>query len=393
MGKLILTRYRDGVLSALHDGKRVILLDWNGKSDAPRRGDIFRARIESVNRGIEAAFADLGGGYKGYLPLEGDKSMKAGAELSVQVDKEAVKTKLPVLTRQLSLPGKYLVLLPEGRGIRWSRKLDPESLPADLSERLAPYAQDSGLIVRTNAADAEPEMIQQEAGRLSELTKQIAVRAEHSLCPSLLLKGEAEYLALLRDLREGEAEEILTDDQEIFREAEEWLKGNQPEDLPKLRLYTDPQMPLAALYSLETALRRATEKKVWLKSGGYLIIEPTEAMTVIDVNTGKNEGRRSAEETILETDLEAAWEVAAQLRLRNISGIIVVDFINLKEEANRAKLTAAFAEAVKADPVHTAVEGLTRLGLMELTREKRSAPLREKISPSAGPDSFSEKSC
>ena len=197
----------------------MILLDWNGKSDAPRRGDIFRARIESVNRGIEAAFADLGSGYKGYLPLEGDKSLKAGAELSVQVDKEAVKTKLPVLTRQLSLPGKYLVLLPEGRGISWSRKIDPESLPADLSERLAPYAQDSGLIVRTNAADAEPESILQEAGRLSELAKRIPVRAEHSLCPSLLLKGEAEYLALLRDLREGEAEEILTDDQEIFREA------------------------------------------------------------------------------------------------------------------------------------------------------------------------------
>ena len=236
-----------------------------------------------------------------------------------------------------------------------------------------------GFILRTNAAAAQPEAIREEAARLKSHAEKLLVRAGHSLAPALLARGEEPYLALLRDLREGEAQEIVTDDPKLFREIGEWLAAYQPGDAGKLRLYDDPRLPLQALYALPAALEKALQKKVWLKSGGYLVIEATEAMTVIDVNTGKNESRRDLEETVFRTNCEAAEEIAVQLRLRNVCGIIVVDFINMKEESHRKALLDALADAVSADPVHTAVEGMTKLGLVEMTRQKKSVPLAEKM--------------
>ena len=378
MGRLILTSYEGGVLSALHDGGRVRLLDWNAPEAGIRCGDIYRAKIVSVSRNIGAAFADLGG-VNGYLPLAGGEAAKPGDELTVQVEKEARGTKLAVLTRNLTLPGKYLVLLPERRGIRCSHKLTQEALPEELKEALAPYAEDCGFILRTNAGAARPEEIGEEAGRLKRLAQDLLIRAAHSPAPALLSRGEEAYLALLRDLREGEAEEIVTDDPALFAGIGEWLAASQPGDAGKLRLYDDLQLSLQVLYALPAALEKALQKKVWLKSGGWISIETTEAMTVIDVNTGKTESRQAFEETVFRTNLEAAEEIAVQLRLRNISGIIVADFINMKEEEHREALVKALADAVAADPVHTAVEGMTKLGLVEMTRQKRSLPLAEKL--------------
>ena len=378
MGKLIVTPYEGGILSALHDGGRVRLLDWNAPEAGIRCGDVFRAKIVSVSRNIQAAFAVLGG-VNGYLALREGEAVKPGDEITVQVEKEAHGTKLAVLTRRLSFPGKYLVLLPEGRGIHFSHKLETEDIPETVREVLNPYMTGCGFILRTNAAAAQPGAIREEAARLKSHAEKLLVRAEHSPAPALLARGEEPYLALLRDLREGEAQEIVTDDPKLFREIGEWLAAYQPGDAGKLRLYDDPQLPLQALYALPAAQEKALQKKVWLKSGGYLVIEATEAMTVIDVNTGKNESRRDLEETVFRTNLEAAEEIAVQLRLRNISGIIVIDFINMQEETHKKELLAALAEAVSADPVHTSVEGMTKLGLVEMTRQKKSLPLAEKM--------------
>ena len=378
MGKLIVTPYEGGILSALHDGGRVRLLDWNAPGEDVRCGDIYRAKVVTVSRNIQAAFADLGG-VNGYLPLAEGETVKPGDELTLQVEKEARGTKLAVLTRKLSLPGRFLVLLPEGRGVHCSHKLEQEDNPEAVKEALAPYTARCGFILRTNAAAAQPEDIRSEAERLKKLAESLMIRVNHSPAPALVYRGDEPYLALLRDIRNGEAEEILTDDPELFREIGEWLAVHQPADAGKLRLYDDPQMPLQALYALPAALEKALQKKVWLKSGGYLVIEPTEAMTVIDVNTGKNEGHKAFEETVFQTNLEAAEEIAVQLRLRNLCGIIVIDFINMKDEAHREALLVRLAEAVAADPVHTAVEGMTKLGLVEMTRQKKSLPLAEKL--------------
>ena len=305
--------------------------------------------------------------------------VKPGDEITVQVEKEARGTKLAVLTRRLSFPGKYLVLLPEGRDIHYSHKLETEDIPETVRESLKPYLAGCGFILRTNAAAAQSEAIREEAARLKSHAEKLLVRAEHSPAPALLARGEEPYLALLRDLREGEAQEIVTDDPKLFREIGEWLAAYQPGDAGKIRLYDDPQLPLQALYALPAALEKALQKKVWLKSGGFLVIEATEAMTVIDVNTGKTESRKDLEETVFRTNLEAAEEIAVQLRLRNVCGIIVIDFINMQEETHKKELLAALAEAVSADPVHNSVEGMTKLGLVEMTRQKRSLPLAEKL--------------
>ena len=378
MGKLIVTPYEGGVLSALHDGGRVRLLDWNASGAEIRCGDIFRAKVVNVSRNIQAAFADLGG-VNGYLALREGENVKPGDEITVQVEKEARGTKLAVLKRQLSFPGKYLVLLPDGHGIHYSHKLEGGALSEAAAACLSFASEGGGFIVRTNASAAAPEELAGEAARLSALAGELRIRAEHSPAPALLARGEEPYLALLRDLREGEAEEIVTDDPELFREIGEWLTACQPGDAGKLRLYDDPALPLQALYALPAALEKALQKKVWLKSGGFLVIEATEAMTVIDVNTGKTESRKELEETVFQTNVEAAEEIAVQLRLRNVSGIIVADFINMKQEEHKKALLARLAEAVSSDPVHTSVEGLTKLGLVEMTRQKRSLPLAEKL--------------
>ena len=378
MGKLIITPYSGGILSALYDGGRVRLLDWNAPGEKIRCGDIFRAKIVSISRNISAAFADLGG-VNGYLPLRENDRQKPGDELTLQVEKEARGSKLAVLTGQISLPGRFLVLLPEGRGIHFSHRLPEEKVPEGTEALLRQYAETCGFIVRTNAGEASPEELEEEAGRLKSLADTLQLRAEHSPAPLLIYREDEAYLTMIRDLRNGEAEEIVTDDPELFRKTGEWLRTRQPEKAGTLRLYEDPQLPLQALYALPAAIAKALDQRVWLKSGGNLVIEATEAMTVIDVNTGKYDGHKKFEDTVLQTNLEAADEIAVQLRLRNISGIIVVDFINMKEEEHRKELLGRLAEAVSADPVHTAVEGMTRLGLVEMTRQKRSLPFAEKF--------------
>ncbi len=378
MGKLIITPLAGGILTAFHDGGRLCQLDWNKMDEEPRCGDIYRAKISSVNRNIQAAFAGLGG-QNGYLQLGENDKIKTGDELTLQVSKEAVKTKLPVMTRQLSFPGKYLVFLPGGRGLHLSHKLEQNAVPEQLTKALLALSENCGIILRTNAAQAEPEEILREAGRLQKLTEEITVRAAHSVCPARLYRDDEPWLASLRDRNAAEIEEILTDDKVLYEKAEGWLRMRQPEDLKKLRFYADQQLSLNALYSLEKALEKALEKRVWLKSGGYLVIEPTEAMTVIDVNTGKNEGHKSFEETIFQTNLEAAEEIAVQLCLRGISGSIIIDFINMREEEHRKMLLERLESCVRTDPVHTEVLDMTKLGLVEMTREKRTAPLARKL--------------
>ena len=181
----------------------------------------------------------------------------------------------------------------------------------------------------------------------------------------------------MRDAYEGRLSSIVTDDRGLYDQLKAYLKEEQPEDLEKLEFYDDSLLPLYKLYSLETVLDRALGKRVWLKSGGYLVIEPTEAMTVIDVNTGKYEGRKKMADTIRKINNEAAFTIAAQLRLRNLSGIIMVDFIDMEQEEDKKALLDCLKQAVSTDPVRTVVVDMTPLGLVELTRKKVRKPLYE----------------
>ena len=198
-------------------------------------------------------------------------------------------------------------------------------------------------------------------------------------CYSVLEAAYPSYIQGLRDTYSGALEAILTDIPEYYGQMRSYLEAEQPEDIGKLQLYEDPTLPLLKLYSLEAAMESALSRRVWLKSGGYLVIEPTEALTVIDVNTGKYAGKKNMEEAVLKINLEAAVETARQLCLRNLSGIIIVDFIDMAPEEHKKLLLDTLEAELKKDPVKTVLVEMTKLGLVEITRKKVRKPLHEMV--------------
>ena len=289
-----------------------------------------------------------------------------------------MKTKAPVLTANLSLPGRFCVLTAGKTGVGFSAKLTDAAWKNQIRKMLQEkYFEGFGIIVRTNAGSAEPEQILQECEKLKDQLKQLIKESSSRTCYSCLYKTLPSYIAGIRDSYAGGLEEIVTDCQDLYDQLKDYLETSQAEDAGKLKLYTDEMLSLGKLYSLDNALSKALDKRVWLKSGGYLVIEPTEAMVVIDVNTGKYEGKKKLEETVLKINLEAAAEIARQLRLRNLSGIIMVDFIDMNQEESKIQLMEALKTAVAKDPVKTVVVEITRLNLVEITRKKVRRPLYE----------------
>lgn len=213
------------------------------------------------------------------------------------------------------------------------------------------------------------------------LCESVTERAKYRSCFTRMYQLPAPWLSLLRDTCDRELS-VVTDDRELYGQMEEYLRSAHPEDLPRLSLYEDDLLPLSKLYSLERELREALSERVWLKSGAYLVIQPTEALTVIDVNTGKYESKKKKQDTFLKINLEAAGEIARQLRLRNISGIILVDFINMDAEEDKEALKKTLADALHRDPIKALLVDLTALNLVEITRKKVQKPLAEQIKTS-----------
>ena len=344
MEKRIITWLRGRICTAfIQDGSLVELTLEDEDCSVLNR--IYVGRVQKVVPGINAAFIDTGDGV-GYYSLTENRShlftdrnrkegpLRQGDEILVQISREGVKTKAPVLTANLSLPGRLCVVTAGRTGIGFSNKISDSLFKKEAKACLeeAPLSG-FGVIVRTNAYQA--------------------------------------------GMDEGRLSSIVTDDRGLYDQLKAYLKEEQPEDLEKLEFYDDSLLPLYKLYGLETVLDRALGKRVWLKSGGYLVIEPTEAMTVIDVNTGKYEGRKKMADTIRKINNEAAFTIAAQLRLRNLSGIIMVDFIDMEQEEDKKALLDCLKQAVSTDPVRTVVVDMTPLGLVELTRKKVRKPLYE----------------
>lgn len=382
MSKLIITRLKGRTVSAVWDGSTVIQLSLSGspqpESAQAAVGDIYLGRVKNLAKNIHAAFIEIGGGQVCYCNLEAEEKIRPGEEFPVQVTREAVKTKDAVVSRRLSLPGKYVVLSENGGRVSVSSKITSKKRRETLQALLTPFCQgEAGFILRTNSQETAEEEICREAERLLRHWHTIREQAAFRTCFSKLSAGEPDYLKLMQDLPVQELTHIVTDQPDLFQEASDYLEEKQPEDRDKLQFYQDPLLPLSKLYSLETVWEKALQKRVWLRSGGYLVIEPTEALTVIDVNTGKYDGRKNREETFFQINREAAREVAFQLRLRNLSGIILVDFIDMEQEEHRQALLSEFAECLRQDPVKTVLVDMTKLNLVEITRKKIRRPLYE----------------
>ena len=398
---------QDFMVSALYDENRTMLeVSLSALDEESLLGNLYIGRVENVVKNLNAAFIRISPEQICYYSMDDYKNplftkkvsvkkpLVEGEELVVQVTREALKTKEPAVTTNLNFTGKYAVLTTENQRIGISAKLSKTD-----RERLKSLAEtiehpDFGLILRTNAKDATDEEILAEIQGLAEEWQNLKETAKHKTCYSCLKKEPPAYLKEIVNLPTSSVNELITDDRNVFlklcsnfgiTEDDLWTKGsvsvpidevNVTETLT-LRYYHDSLLSLSSLYSVKSSVEKAIAEKVWLNSGAYLIIQPTEAMTVIDINTGKNVAKKDIQENFLKINKEAAIEIAHQLRLRNLSGIIIVDFMNLASKEAEAELMSTFRAALKNDPVPTQLIDMTKLGLVEVTRKKVRKSLPE----------------
>lgn len=352
-------------------------------------GNIYIGKVNNIVKNLNSAFVNFADGRTGYYSLTDNPvsafadghegKLKCGDEIIVQVAKEAVKTKDPVLTGNLNFTGKYAVLTSGKPVIGFSSKIGDKLWKEELRPELEALTEGVvGVIVRTNAYGQRDALLR-ETQSLMETYRSVVEAARYRTCGSLIYEAEPEYLKSLRSCPAGSLEEIITDEPDVYRNLEAYFRLQDGENSCRLRFYEDSMLSLANLYSLEAVMDQACQKRVWLKSGGYLVIEYTEAMVVIDVNTGKYSGKKNLADTIRMINLEAAKEICRQLRLRNLSGIIMVDFIDMKEEADKILLMDTLRTLVKGDPVKTNVVDMTQLNLVEITRKKEKKPLWEQL--------------
>ncbi len=381
---------KEYIATALYQDKKMLEVTLEPVEQQSILGNIYVGRVKNIVKNLNAAFIEIAPGMPCYYPLDEMKqplfvkkinspNMVQGDEVVVQVAQESSKSKPPKVTTNLNLSGKYLVLTSENKRIGISRKIAEEKRE-ELKEHLSfDTLEDFGIIVRTNAASASKEEIMEEYQKLKQEYRNLQKTAPYRTVFSCLKESTPEYLHMLQNVNQLWLTSILTDDPELFEKAREYLKTAQPEDLKKLTLYEDPGITLSSLYRLEHHLKEALQEKIWLKSGGYLVIQPTEALTVIDVNSGKSISKKQVQEHYLKINLEAAEEIARQLRLRNLSGIIIVDFIDMKSDDSRELLMQALSRAVCTDPVPVRVVDMTKLYLVELTRKKVRKSLAEQV--------------
>ncbi len=390
--QLVICKRQNQILSCLLEEKQLVQINATDVDADSLLGNIYIGKVKNIVKNINAAFVEIAGGQMCYLSLEDNKKpifvnkkntdkIVIGDEIIVQVEKEGIKTKAPVITSNLNLAGKYVVLTYGKSKHGVSNKITDDSHRKALRAIMSDYvSEEYGLVVRTNAETASPETIRQEIETIIARYEKIKEHGIHRTCFSLLYQAPKNYLSDIRDGYDAVIEQIVTDDAVIFEEIKEYLKENQPEDVHKLHFYEDKLVSLSSLYSIETKLEKALQERVWLKSGGYLVIQPTEALTVIDVNTGKAvQGKKRAEETFFKINKEAAAEIIKQVRLRNLSGIIIIDFIDVTTESYKDELMELLRREFKKDPVKTVVVDMTQLNLVEVTRKKVRKPLHEQI--------------
>lgn len=357
-------------------------------------GNIYVGQVEKTAENIKAAFVRLGNGKTGYFPLEeasqviyasgrkGNAPLRAGDEILVQVSRDAMKGKLPTLSANLNFTGKYLVLTTGNKKFGLSSKLSKEDR-SRLSKWLETEAErpdkEYGIVVRTNAGEASREEILRELDYLRKSYEKTAVAGKNRTCFSLLYESEPFYLNAIRDAYSRNIEEIVTDLPEVYDRVSVYLKDFSPSQAEQLVLYKDALLPLYKLHSLESTLEEVQREKIWLNSGGFLVIQQTEAFVSIDVNSGKFTGKKKAEETYRKINLEAAAEIARQLRLRNLSGIILIDFINMENPDHRDELFHVLQKHLRKDPVKGKAVDITPLNILEMTRKKVRRPVIEDI--------------
>ncbi|MCR4704889.1 MAG: ribonuclease E/G [Lachnospiraceae bacterium] len=389
-GSLLFLQKQNKIFSVLFHDSQPVRFDVFDENSS-ELGGIYVGKIKSVVRGMNAAFVEYRPKSICFLPFShlderclltkrAGKTPSEGDEVLIQITGEAVKTKEPEATALLSLSGKYAVLSIRRPGIFFSKKFTPSVLKRFDALRMDPKVQEVskqyGIVIRSNAATADLIDIQAEIDVLYEKMEHIFAIAAHRTCYSELLLPEPSFLNVLDDYPDALYDRIVTDIPSIHERICDKIK-NANGITKQVSLYADESISLWNLYSMQKYLDLLKGKKVYLPSGGYLVIEHTEALTAIDVNSGKADMGKERESAYLKINLEAAKEIASQMILRNLSGMILVDFINLRAETDVRTLMDHLTDLLKNDPVPASVIDMTALGLVEITRKKKRRPLYE----------------
>ena len=379
----------------LHDGQPVEVF-----FERPRErnlvGNIYRGRVSRVLPGMQAAFVEIGLERNGFLYVndavldlesrraeDEDKAesrgapvadiadvLKPGEEILVQIQKEPLGTKGARLTRHITLPGRSLVKMPFSEHIGVSQRIETEAERTRLTALITENQNaTSGYIARTASDGAAEADLIRDIEILEKLWKSIESQGAQGPCPRLIYSDLSLSLRVVRDLFTDDIGSVEVDDLETHREIREFVGTFMPERVLDVRQYQDGT-PIFEKFGVDAEIDRALNRRVWLKSGGYIIIDETEALTVVDVNSGRFVGKRNLEETITQTNLEAARELAYQLRLRNIGGIIIIDFIDMLESSNQEKVLAQLSNYLERDKAKCNIIGMSSIGLVEMTRKR-----------------------
>lgn len=398
MNELVITTYAGREISAIYNDNRmtsVSVIDVRATYDI---GNIYIGRIENIINNINAAFIKISDETTCYLDLtledspifvkrQSEKKICVGDEIVVQLVKEGIKTKAPVVSTAISLAGKYVSLVKRGNGCQVSKKITHKAVKEHLKEVLSKVASEEFcLIARTNALYASDEEIVNEAKILEARFKGILEHALHSVRYTLLYKELPGYLLKLRDTNTFLFDRIVTDIPLVHKEVSDYLKDfptvSENGQFTKAEFVSE-EGKINAVFRVEKYMDIASKRIIRLKSGASIIIDQCEALTAIDVNTSKAiAGKRATEKTFFEINCEAANEIAYQLKLRNISGMIIVDFINQTDADLKLKLLDVLKNEFKKDPIQTEVVDITKLGLVEITRKKVHKSVAEQFNDS-----------
>ena len=388
---LINSSYGNELRVALVDGAKLYDLDTELTDKTLLKGSIFKATVSRVESSLDAAFVNFGSERHGFLPLkdlsneyfeskDGKRvcTLKEGQEIVVQVSKEERGTKGAALTTQIGLAGRFLVLIPNSsRAGGISRRISGEERD-DIKEALKALTIPDGMgaIVRTAGLGRSSEELNLDLAYLLALWDQISTSINDAPSPSLIYKDDKLIVRVVKDYFRDDIEEILIDDKSTYDEAKEFINAVIPDHADKVKFY-DEEIPLFNRYQIESQIELAFQREISLPSGGSIVIDPTEAMTAVDVNSARSTKGKDIEDTAFQTNLEAAKEVARQLRLRDVGGLIVIDFIDMHETSNQEKIGNAFRKAIYGDRARVQVSEISRFGLLEISRQRLRPSLNE----------------
>ena len=389
---LINSSYGDELRVALVDGAKLYDFDTESPEKTLLKGSIFKATVSRIESSLDAAFINFGSDRHGFLPLKDLSNqyykkdnkgkyvctLREGQEIIVQVTKEERGSKGAALTTQIGLAGRFLVLIPNSKksgGISRRISGDERDQIKNTLEKLN-IPENMSAIVRTNGLGRSVEELSLDLSYLLALWDEINNTTPNATSPSLIYRDDKLIVRVVRDYFKEDIEEILIDDKDTFNEAKEFIEAVIPDHAEKVKFY-DEEIPLFNRYQIESQIELAFQREISLNSGGSIVIDPTEAMTTIDVNSARSTKGKDIEETAFKTNLEAANEIARQLRLRDVGGLVVIDFIDMTNEDNQNKVESSFRKAIYTDRARVQLSNISKFGLLEVSRQRLRPSLNE----------------